>query len=213
MIQYKNIYDISVALGRESVDYPGDTPFSRKLISTTKDNGIFNLSEIVLSAHSGTHIDTPAHFISGGQTVDSYKVQDFILPAHVVSVDNREAVEPGELENLDIEPASALLFKTDNSTSGRCKNGIFSENFVYLSPRAADLCIEKKVKLVGIDYITIEKYGDETFPIHRKILGNNILVLEGINLNKVRPGNYTLICFPLKITGSEASPVRAVLLD
>jgi len=118
-----------------------------------------------------------------------------------------------ELENLDIEPGDALLFKTDNSISSRCRNGVFFESFVYLSSEAADFCVEKKVSLVGIDYISIEKYGDETFPSHRKILGNNILILEGIDLKAVPPGKYTLLCLPLKIKGGEASPVRAILLQ
>jgi arylformamidase len=117
------------------------------------------------------------------------------------------------LENLDIEPGDALLFKTDNSVSGRCRNGVFSENFVYLSSAAANFCVEEKIRLVGIDYISIEKYGDEAFPSHRKILGNNILILEGIDLKEAPQGRYTLICLPLTIKDGEASPVRAILLQ
>lgn len=212
MMKYENIYDISVRLGDESIDYPGDTPYFRELIWTIKDSGICDLSKLVMSAHSGTHIDMPAHFIESGGTLDSYPVQDFILPAQVVNIEDKEAIRPVELKNLNIEPGDALLFKTYNSVSGHCKTGSFSERFVYLSPEAAELCVDKEVSLVGIDYITIERYGDEAFPSHRKILGNNILVLEGINLNAVPSGRYTLLCLPLKIKGGEASPVRAVLL-
>ena len=213
MIQYRTIYDISVLLGEESIDYPGDTPFSRELIKTIKDSGICDLSKLIMSAHSGTHIDTPAHFFSDAGTLDSYSVQDFILPAQVVNIEDKQAIQSSELKNLDIEPGDALLFKTDNSVTGRCKNGIFSENFVYLSPEAAEFCVEKKVKLIGIDYITIEKYSDKAVPTHRKILGNGILILEGLNLHEVPPGSYTLMCLPLRIKGGEASPVRAVLFD
>ena len=93
------------------------------------------------------------------------------------------------------------------------KNGTFSEQFVYLSPEAADICINKKVKLVGLDYITVERYGDQEFPIHRRLLENNIPLLEGIYLKDVPAGRYTLICLPLKIRGGEASPVRAILVQ
>lgn len=211
MIKYETIYDISVLLGGESIDYPGDTPYSRDLISTIKDSGICDLSKLVMSAHSGTHIDAPSHFVSNAKSIDQYSVKEFILPAQVVNIEDKESIRPSEMENLDVEPGDALLFKTDNSLSGRCRTGVFSENFVYLSPEAADFCVEKKVSVVGIDYITIERYGDEAFPAHCKILENNIFVLEGINLKGVLPGRYTLFCLPLKIKDGEASPVRAIL--
>lgn len=212
MTTYESIYDISVRLGDESIDYPGDAPYSRELIWTIKDSGLCDLSKIVMSAHSGTHIDTPAHFIEGGRTLDSYAAQDFILPAQVVNIEDKEVVRAVELKNLTIEPGEALLFRTANSVRGLCRTGGFSEKFVYLSPEAAELCVEKDVSLIGIDYITIERYGDTSFPSHRTVLGNNILILEGINLNAVPSGRYTLCCFPLNIQGGEASPVRAVLM-
>ncbi len=211
--RYEAVYDISVLLGTESINYPGDTPYSRDLMLTIEDSGISNVSKLVMSAHSGTHLDAPLHFIPNAKSIDQYSVQEFILPAQVVSIKDRESIRPSELENLDIKQGDALLFKTDNSISGRCRSGVFSENFVYLSPKAADFCLEKKVSLVGIDYNTIERHGDEAFPTHHKILGSNILILEGINLKGVPPGRYTLFCFPLKIKGGEASPVRAILIQ
>ncbi len=210
--RYETVYDISVLLGTESIDYPGDTPYSRDLMLTIEDSGISNVSKLVMSAHSGTHLDAPLHFIPNAKSIDEYSVQQFILTAQVVNIEDREAIRPSELENLDIKQGDALLFKTDNSISGRCRSGVFSESFVYLSPEAADFCVEKKVSLVGIDYATIERYGDEAFPVHHKILGSNILILEGINLKGVPTGRYTLFCLPLKIKGGEAAPVRAILV-
>lgn len=210
-MKYETVYDINVTLGAQSIDYPGDTPYSRELIGTIKDGGICDLSKLVTSAHSGTHIDAPAHFIENGKNLDQYSIQDFILPTRVATIEDRESIRPSELENLDLAPGDALLFKTDNSMSGRCRTGTFSERFVYLSPEAAQFCVDRELSLVGVDYITIERYGDEAFPAHRTILGNDILVLEGIDLGYVPPGRYTLFCLPLKIKGGEASPVRAVL--
>ena len=210
--KYETVYDISVLLGTESISYPGDTPYSRDLMLTIEDSGICNASKLVMSAHSGTHLDAPLHFIPNEKSIDEYSAKQFILPAQVVNIEDRESIRPSELESLDIKPGDALLFKTDNSASGRCRSGVFSENFVYLSPQAADFCVGKKVSLVGIDYNTIERYSDETFSVHHKLLGNNILILEGINLKEVPPGRYILFCFPLKIKGGEASPVRAVLV-
>jgi arylformamidase len=212
MNKYEAVYDISVSLGAESFDYPGHPPFSRELIGRTKDSGALELSKLVMSAHAGTHLDFPGHFIPGGKHIDEYPARRFILPAQVVSIEDKEVIRPSELENLDLKPGDALLFKTDNSISGRCASGVFSESFVYMSPEAADFCVDKKVGLVGIDYGTIDRYGDKDFPAHHKLLGNDILILEGINLKEVPPGRYTLFCPPLKIKGAEGSPARAILM-
>jgi arylformamidase len=211
--RYKSIYDISVLLGSESITFPSDTPYSRDLMLTIKDNGICNVSKLVLSAHAGTHLDFPLHFVPDGKSIDDYSVQDFILPAQVVHIDDKESIKPRELEKIDIKQGDAILFKTENSINDRCRKGVFSEKFVYLSVESAAFCATQKVSLIGIDYISIDRFGDETSPAHHKLLENNILILEGINLKEVPPGRYTLFCLPLKIRGGEASPVRAILMS
>ncbi len=212
MNKYKAVYDISVWLGAESFDYPGHPPFSREPIGTARGRGALELSKLVMSAHAGTHIDFPAHFIPNGKHIDDYPIQKFILPAQVVTIEDKEAIRPSELENLDLKPGDALLFKTDNSISGRCTSGVFSKSFVYMSPEAADFCVDKKVSLVGIDYGSIDRYDAQDFPAHHKLLGNDILILESINLKEVPPGRYTMFCLPLKIKGAEGSPARAILI-
>lgn len=206
------IYDISVTLGEEAIPFPGDPPFSRQMLVTIEESGVCSVSKLEMSAHSGTHIDMPAHFISGGKTLDDYPAGAFIRPARVISISDPVSVKAADIDGIDIAPEEALLFKTANSATGRCKSGIYSKDFVYISPEAAMACIEKNVGLVGLDYITVEKHGDDTHPAHLKLLGNGILLLEGVNLKEVPPGQYTLICLPLKIIGGEASPVRAVLI-
>jgi len=212
MIDKRSIHDISIILGEESFPYPGDPPFVKEMVSSIKDGNICDVSKLSMSAHSGTHIDMPAHFIIGENTLDDYPAQSFILPALVVGIEDKQSIKPKDLRNIDINPGDALLFKTNNSATDRCRSGVFSEHFVYLTPEAAAVCVKKKVGMVGIDYISIDKPDDETYPTHRKLLGGGILILEGINLKDVPPGRYTLICLPLKIKGGEASPVRAVLL-
>lgn len=210
-MKYKAIYDISVMLGEEAVDYPGDTPYSRKLLKTIKDGEGYELSSLSFSAHAGTHIDAPAHFIAGGKTIDQYHIGNFILPALVVDVDDPHAVTRKAVTGVTSHPGDALLFRTNNSTSGLSCSSIFTESFVYLTPTAAGACVAKGAALVGFDYSTIEQYGSSTFKAHRTLLGAGILILEGINLNGVPAGRYTLFCMPLKMKGAEASPVRAVL--
>lgn len=212
-ILIQNVFDISVLLGIESIDYPGDTQFSKDEFMSIKNGEICNLSKLSMSAHSGTHIDTPLHFVPNGKSIDEFQVNDFILQAQVIEILDKNSIQPEEIRKVNITNGEALLFKTDNSYSGRCASGKFSKKYVYLSPEAADLCIQKKIKLVGIDYISIEKYEDTSFPVHNKLLTNDILILEGINLQKVPIGKYSLICLPLKLKSSEASPVRAILMN
>jgi len=206
-MRYKAVYDISVLLGVEDINYPGTPPYSRELIYSLKNGDTSNLSRLVMSTHSGTHLDAPSHFIPNGKSIDEYPATAFILPAQVVPIGDKEVIRPSELEKLDTGAGDALLFKTDNSISGESL-----ESFVCLSAEAADFCVRRKLGLVGIDYNTIEPYRASPFPVHKKLLYSGILILEGINLREVPPGRYTLFCLPLKMKDSEASPVRAILI-
>ncbi len=205
------MYDISVAVGEESVHYPGDTPYVREVVSRIADGADYDLSTIAMSAHCGTHIDAPAHFIAGGKTIEQYPVTEFVRSALVVPVEGRDAIVSGDLEQLSIEPGDALLCRTDNSLRGLPRSRVFSEQYVYLSQEAAQTCVEMGVGLVGIDYISVDRFGDDAYPAHRTLLGNGVFVLEGIDLSQVPPGRYILCCLPLKLAQCEASPVRAIL--
>lgn len=207
------LYDISVSLNDESIVFPGDTPYGRTMVQTLLGGDDCNLSEMTMSAHTGTHMDAPYHFFKNGKTIDRFPVERFILSARVVLIESPVAVEPVELEKVKIQPGEAILFKTCNSTESRIEDDVFRENFIYLSQKGADWCVRKKVGLIGIDYISIEKFDSKDFSVHRKILGNDIPILEGINLKSVPEGRYTLYCFPLKISGGDGAPVRAVLMD
>jgi arylformamidase len=209
---YKEIYDISVSLGDEAIDWPGNPPYARELVSQIANGAHCDLSQITMTTHVGTHVDTPAHFIADAKNLDEYPIEHWVRPAHIVSIKDERLIKPGELESLDIKPGDALLFKTVNSISGRSTSGVFSEDFVYPSPEAARFCVEKKVSLVGIDYGSVDRRSESDFPTHYELLGNGILILEGINLKDVPPGRYTLFCLPLKIKGAEGAPARAVLV-
>jgi arylformamidase len=208
----KQIYDISVLLGVESINYPMDTPYQREILQTIASGDICDVSRLTMSPHAGAHLDAPSHFIANGRTIDAYQPEEFILPAQVVEIHDPEAVRAAELKLLTVNRGDALLFKTANSRTGINVNGIFSGKFVYIAPDAAEFCVERGISLVGIDYLSVERYGDETFATHKTLLGNDTLVLESINLAAVPPGRYTLLCLPLRISGAEASPVRAILL-
>jgi arylformamidase len=210
-IEYRRIYDISLTLGKDSVDYPGDTPFSCEQTASIEDEN-YNLSKITMSAHSGTHLDAPLHFIRQGRPIDFFSPESFILPARVMDIPGVKTIRPEALEGMVFEPGHALIFKTDNSKNHIYESRAFTDEFVSLALETAVLCADKKIPLVGFDYITVEPSDSRDFSVHQTLLQNNVLILEGLTLSHVPPGEYTLICLPLKISQSEASPVRAVLL-
>ncbi len=209
---FRELHDITITAGRESITYPGDTPFRRELVSTLADGAPFELSRLEMSAHLGTHLDAPAHFIAGGRRIEDYPVAELIFPAHVVEVAGDGPIPTTAVTGLDARPGDAVLFKTANSESGRCRSGDFDPSWVYLSADAAALCASRRFGLVGIDYLSIDGDDDDRYPAHHALLGAGVLVLESIDLAMVPAGAYTLICLPLKLARVEAAPVRAVLV-
>lgn len=205
------VMDITVTLGAEAPVWPGDTPYQREMRDTMAGGNVADVSRLTLSAHAGTHIDSPAHFIASARKLDAYGVERFVLPAVVVAVDDVKAVRAEHLADVEIAPGEALLLRTSNSTTGLCRRQAFSEEFVALTAGAARWCVDRQLGMVGIDYLSIDPYGD-CFDAHYTLLGNDVLVLECVDLADAAPGRYTLVCLPLKLPDCEASPVRAVLL-
>lgn len=212
MLAMGRVHDISVTLGRESLDYPGDTPYARSLLMAAPQD-FCTLSRVEMSAHSGTHIDVPSHFEDGGRSLTDYAAADFVFPALVIEIADTECVRADALAGADVRAGDAVLFKTANSRDGRVRSGVFSEDFVYVAPDAAAWLRERGARLVGIDYITIEGYANRGFDSHHIVLGAGMIVLESVDLGAVAPGRYTLFCLPLKMAGAEASPVRAILVE
>jgi len=209
----KKIHDISVKIDVESIDYPGDPLFYSKMISSLENGDDFNLSEVSMSSHIGTHIDFPLHFYKDGKSSSDYEACDLILDSVVIEVVDRKRITESDLDNINIEEGSAVLFKTDNSISGSAKNGQYSKDYVYLDKSAAQVLVTRGVSLVGIDYNTIDGSDCVGYPVHNELLKNGILILEGICLSEINAGKYKLFAMPLKVVNLEASPVRAVLIE
>jgi arylformamidase len=207
---FKEVYDISLLLG-ETATYPGDDPFFKETVFNIDSGDGYDLSTLNLSSHAGTHLDAPAHFIAGGKTLDLYPLKRFILPAHVIAVDDDESIKQRDLFSIDINEGEALLFRTKNSIRGLPRQRAFSEDFVYMTQDAAQACLDLKAGMVGIDYLSIDDFANYKSPVHHLLLKNDVLILEGIDLMEVPSGEYTLLCAPLKVRGAEAAPARAIL--
>lgn len=202
------IHDITVPLSTELPTYPGDPPLVFTQWNSISKGDSSNLTQITLSTHSGTHIDAPRHFIDGAGAVDDLPLGVLIGRARVVELAGAKEIGRRELERVHVKGVERLLLKTDNSQLWG--TSCFHEHFAAITPEGAHYLAECGVKLVGIDYLSIEPFhGDGD--VHRTLLGSGVVVLEGINLTGVLPGEYELICLPLKIAGGDGAPVRAVL--
>ncbi len=206
------ILDISIPLREGMVVWPGDVPFRRQLTVSMAGGSKYNLSAIMASVHAGTHMDAPRHFIAGGATVEQLDLSPFVGPCRVVGIANPQAIDLADVERLELAGVERLLFKTGNSAL--YERAEFVEHYAGLTPDAArHLATVETLKLVGVDYYSIAPFGDAAAAVHEAILGRGIAALEGINLREVEPGDYELIALPLRIEGSDGSPVRAVLIQ
>ena len=202
------IHDISVPLSADLPSYPGDPPIVIAPWNSIADGDLANVSRITLSSHSGTHLDPPRHFSDSGITVDEIPLDLLIGKALVVEIPGVKVIGRKELERLRIKGVERLLLKTDNSELW--KEPGFNNDFAAISVEGARFLLEAGVKLIGIDYLSVESVkGDGE--VHKMLLDNGVVVLEGVTLADVVPGEYELICLPLKIRGGDGAPVRALL--
>jgi arylformamidase len=191
------------------VHYPGDPVVSveRELDIDRGDEA--TVSRVNMCAHSGTHVDAPAHFCAGGKTIDDIPFGAIIGKARVIEVHDHKSIKPSALEGYDIGAGEILLFKTRNSRLWKKKD--FSRDFVHLSTEAAILLAQRKVSTVGIDYLSIGGFEGNEAEVHRILLEASVWIIEGLDLSAASAGMCDFICLPLRIAGCEAAPARAII--
>ncbi|MBN2078178.1 MAG: cyclase family protein [Spirochaetes bacterium] len=205
------LVDISVPIGEKMTIWPGDPRPRIERVRSIPRGDACNLSRIVIGAHAGTHVDAPHHFFEEGRRVDSIPLASLIGPCRVIETASGPLVERRELEACGIGKGERILLKTKNSSLRRNGAGEFREDFTALSEGAAEYLVEMHTLLVGIDYLSVESFHAPGNPVHLHLLGNNVVLLEGLDLSRVEPGPWELICLPLNIPGLEGAPARAVL--
>jgi len=202
------LLDVTVPLDASLPVYPGNTPFTLEPIKRIATGGSSNLSTLHLSAHAGTHVDAPRHFFDDGAGADTLAIELLCGRARVLNVSSRSRIEPGDLSELGHEDVRVLI-KTRNSRLWGARE--FQTNYVGLSEGAAQHLIAHGVKVVGIDYLSVEEYKKPGAPAHRALLGGGVIVIEGLNLSDVEPGVYDMYCLPLRVVGGDGAPARVVL--
>jgi arylformamidase len=202
------LFDVTVPLDASLPVYPGNTPFTMEPIKRIATGGSSNVSTLHLSAHAGTHVDAPRHFFDDGAGADALAIELLFGRARVINVTSRNRIEPADLSDLTHEDVRVLI-KTRNSRLWGSQK--FQSNYVGLSEEAARHLIAQGVKVVGIDYLSVEEYKKPGAPAHRALLGGGVIVIEGLNLSDVEPGVYDMYCLPLRVVGGDGAPARVVL--
>ena len=207
------LYDITVPFSTELPVYPGDPAVQIKQVASLAAGDICTVSHLSFGSHTGTHVDPPAHFVAGAATLDELSLDVLIGPARVVDVGEISAIDVATIDAANLAGVERVLFKTRNSRLWQAGAHAFEKGFVYLETDAAERLVELGVKLVGIDYLSIEKFNFEQPTTHYALLGNNVVIVEGLNLTDVAAGEYELICLPMKIKNGDGGPARVVLRE
>lgn len=203
-------HDISLKLDADCARWVTATPFElieRKRMHRGDPN---NSSSLSMSAHSGTHVDAPFHFVPEGTPIDQLPLERFIGPVLVVEISAGRYITAEHIAALPDSHDGRVLFKTPNSALLRAAK--YDPDFTAFSVEAAQALVRKKFSLVGLDYLSVA-HADEQVPVHRAFLDHGVTLLEGVDLTEIAPGRYELICFPVKIGNADGAPCRAVLRE
>lgn len=206
------VYDITIYMADDMPAFPGDEKvFTISDIMSVESGDPYSIKKITMLTHTGTHIDAPCHYIPNAKSLDEIDLSHFVGIADVIEIQNPERITLDDIKNHSFEPGIIVLFKTNNSLIWQ-KNITFDVNYISLTPQAAQFLVENNVKTVGIDYLSIDPYGEHIKPLtHLTLLNNNIPIVEGLDLSNVPEGRYKFTCLPLKIAGIDGSPARAIL--
>jgi arylformamidase len=203
------LIDVSVPLDAQLPTYPHNTPFSLEPIKRIARGDSSNVSTLHMSAHTGTHVDAPRHFFDQGAGTESLALELLLGRARVIEIDSRAGIAAEDLAPLDLSDDIRVLIKTHNSRLWGSPE--FHEDYVGVTESGAKYLVEHGIKLVGVDYLSVEKFHNPGAPAHHVLLGAGTIVIEGLNLHDVEPGVYEMFCLPLRVVGSDGAPARVVL--
>jgi arylformamidase len=208
------IIDISVAVDASLPVWPGDPSIRIDRFLDISRGDAVNASSISCSLHTGSHVDAPFHHLVHGRGVDELPLTALIGPAVVADLTAADEIGPRELEALRLpERVERLLCRTRNSAFWGDADRGFRTNFIAVTAPGAEWLVKRGIRLVGVDYLSVERFGAEPSETHRRLLEAEVVILEGLDLRDARPGQYWLACLPWKVRGVDGAPARAVLIE
>lgn len=207
------IYDVTLPVYPGMIVWPGDAGVRLMPTSRMADGDDHNVSELSLGVHTGTHVDAPYHFLADGVTVEQLPLDALVGPAIVAHLPDVAAITAADLEALHPPTETQrLLFKTRNSDLWARGEIAFQMDYVALTPDAARWVVERGMRLVGVDYLSVDGFHSQDHPVHRTLLRAGVVIVEGLDLRGVEAGVYELYCLPLKLAGADGAPARVILI-
>jgi arylformamidase len=203
------LIDVSVPLDSTLPTYPNNTPFTLEPIKRLSRGDSSNVSTLHMSAHTGTHVDAPRHFFDDGAATEALALDFLIGRTRVIDLGLGDAIAAEDLAAFDLSGDVRLLIRTRNSELWDSPE--FHTDYVGVTESGAAHLVERGIKVVGVDYLSVEQFRKPGAPAHHILLGAGVIVIEGLNLRDVEPGVYDMYCLPLRIVGSDGAPARVVL--
>ena len=203
------LYDATLSIHKGMVTFPGDPPFEMQPCFQRSKGDPFDLALLSMGTHLGTHVDPPAHYLDGGTTVDEIPLEALIGPGVVLDMRGKSHIDRQALEEAPIENHKRVLLKTDNGHL--LLEPSFRKDYIYITEDGARYLVERKLCLVGIDYLSIARYNNPGAPVHRTLMESGVVIVEGAHLLEVPAGAYEIFCLPLPVKGADGAPARLIL--
>lgn len=203
------LIDVTLPLSANLPTYPGNATFGLEPVKRMAEGASSNVSIMRLGTHTGTHIDAPRHFFDEGAGAEALPLEILMGRCRVIEIPTRRGIGPEHFAGLDLNEDIRLLIKTPNSGLWRSKE--FTPEYAFLTEGGARHLVDHGIKLVGVDYLSVEEFKKPGAPAHRVLLGAGAIIIEGLNLEEVEPGIYELFCLPLPVVGGDGAPARVVL--
>jgi arylformamidase len=203
------LIDVSVPLDANLPNYPGNTPFTLEPIKRIARGDSSNVSSLHMSVHAGTHVDAPRHFFDTGSGTDAIPLDLLFGRTRVIEIRSRKGIGSDELAAVDLSEDVRVLIKTANSRLWGSPE--FHQDYLGVTEAGARHIVDHGIKLVGVDYLSVEEFRKPGAPAHHVLLSGGTIVVEGLNLRDVDPGIYDMFCLPLRIVGADGAPARVVL--
>jgi arylformamidase len=203
------LIDVSVPLDEQLPTYPGNTPFALEPVKRLAQGGSSNVSSLHASLHTGTHVDAPCHFFDGAAGTEALSLEMLIGRARVIEIPTRKAVSVEDVRAFDLTEDVRLLIKTHNSQLWGSPT--FHSDYIGVTEAAARYLVANGIKVLGVDYLSVEVFKAPGAPAHHLLLGAGVTIIEGLDLRNVDQGIYELICLPLRVVGGDGAPARVVL--
>jgi arylformamidase len=204
------LLDVSVLLAEGVATYPGNPPFELQPVKRIASGASSNVSKLVMGTHTGTHVDAPRHFFDDRPGVDALPLDLLIGRTRVIDMPHRGGITDAHLAAAGLREDLRVLLRTPNSALWNSAEG-FRQDYTYLSEAGARFLVAQGVKVVGVDYLSVEQFKKAGAPAHHALLGNGVVIIEGLNLSEAEAGLYEMYCLPLRIAGGDGAPARVVL--